>query len=93
VLLFFKRHGECRVRSKTKLFRAVSHDAKSEPKQGLRTSFPPVPVSDRLKMSKTRNILRLKKRSRALPSSPWLGHDFGFSVFRLLGLRIAKGRY
>jgi hypothetical protein len=28
-----------------------------------------------LKMSKTRNILRLKKRSRALPSSPWLGHE------------------
>ena len=28
-----------------------------------------------LKMSKTRNIRRLKKRSRALPSSPWLGHE------------------
>jgi hypothetical protein len=28
-----------------------------------------------LKMSKTRNILRLKKRSSALPSSPWLGHE------------------
>jgi hypothetical protein len=27
-----------------------------------------------LKMSKTRNILRLKKR-RPLPSSPWLGHE------------------
>jgi hypothetical protein len=26
-----------------------------------------------LKMSKTKNIRRLKKRSRALPSSPWLG--------------------
>jgi hypothetical protein len=26
-------------------------------------------------MSKTRNILRLKKLSRALPSSPWLGHE------------------
>jgi hypothetical protein len=26
-------------------------------------------------MSKARNILRLKKRSRALPSSPWLGHE------------------
>jgi hypothetical protein len=34
-------------------------------------------------MSKTKNIRRLKKRSRALPSSPWLGHEqegvFGFS--------------
>jgi hypothetical protein len=28
-----------------------------------------------LKVSKTRNILRLKKRIRALPSSPWLGHE------------------
>jgi hypothetical protein len=26
-----------------------------------------------LKMSRTKNIRRLKKRSRALPSSPWLG--------------------
>jgi hypothetical protein len=26
-------------------------------------------------MSKTRNIRRLKKRSHALPSLPWLGHE------------------
>jgi hypothetical protein len=26
-------------------------------------------------MSKTRNIRWLKKRSRALPLSPWLGHE------------------
>jgi hypothetical protein len=28
-----------------------------------------------LKMSKTKNIRQLKKRSRALPSSPWLGYE------------------
>jgi hypothetical protein len=27
------------------------------------------------KMSKTRNIRRLKKRGRPLPLSPWLGHE------------------
>jgi hypothetical protein len=26
-------------------------------------------------MSKTKSIRLLKKRSRALPSSPWLGHE------------------
>ena len=38
--LLFSSHPPC-----VYLFRAVGHDVKSEPKQGLHTSFPPVPVS------------------------------------------------